>query len=162
MGEVSNHAGGTEKGFERIGIGAKDDFEQTYEEWFITDYDCYVDGLYDLLEEYANLDELNHLTSKLDYMNQDEYERFQATGYGFHHETEDGKYLIMANGSRAFAIPNGDTSEHTVPEKLTVLVVEPMKEPYVKENTPTSMRYKRRWAAILPLPIPLTIRWGWS
>ena len=66
------------KVFERIGIGAKDDFGQTYEEWFITDYDCYVDGLYDLLGEYANLDELNYLTSKLDDMSQDEYERFQA------------------------------------------------------------------------------------
>ena len=64
--------------FERIGIGAKDDFGQTYEEWFITDYDCYVDGLYDLLGEYANLDELNYLASKLDNMSQDEYERFQA------------------------------------------------------------------------------------
>ena len=66
------------KVFERIGIGAKDDFGQTYEEWFITDYDCYVDGLYDLLGEYANLDELNYLSSKLDDMSQDEYERFQA------------------------------------------------------------------------------------
>ena len=66
------------KVFERIGIGAKDDFGQTYEEWFITDYDCYVDGLYDLLGEYANLDELNYLASKLDGMSQDEYERFQA------------------------------------------------------------------------------------
>ena len=66
------------KVFERIGIGAKDDFGQTYEEWFITDYDCYVDGLYDLLGEYANLDELNYLASKLDDMSQDEYERFQA------------------------------------------------------------------------------------
>ena len=359
------------KVFERIGIGAKDDFGQTYEEWFITDYDCYVDGLYDLLGEYANLDELNYLASKLNDMSQDEYERFQAAmeigdhtgsiqelinltenldcydvypdihdhddlgryyieeldamqvpehlrnyidyeaygrdialeesgqftdlcgsipeeyrvmafqddvpeeevsewamdlaydmdeffrqhdpqyaaehpeehaakeeiyenlmagrisaldkkiekfkdatgyeefldvdpqaireaienpdqshvdemlafaeqanreyeaelygqqaaptpddretgetvrtprgtfhvtdmsreqmeaaGYGFHHESEDGKYLIMANGSRAFAIPSGDTPEHTAPEKLTVLVVEPMKEPYVKE-----------------------------
>ena len=63
---------------ERIGIGARDDFGQTYEEWFITDYDCYVDGLYDLLGEYANLDELNYLASKLDDMSQDEYERFQA------------------------------------------------------------------------------------
>jgi len=313
------------KVFERIGIGAKDDFGQTYEEWFITDYDCYVDGLYDLLGEYANLDELNYLASKLDDMSQDEYERFQAAmeigdqtgsiqelinltenldcydiypdipeeeisewamdlaydmdeffrqndpqyaaehpeehaakeeiyenlmagrisalnerlaalgqtqedylpseiekfkdatgyeefldvdpqaireaienpdqshvdemlsfaeqanreyeaelygqqaaptpddretgetvrtprgtfhvtdmsreqmevaGYGFHHESEDGKYLIMANGSRAFAIPNGDIPEHTAPEKLTVLVVEPMKEPYVKEIDP--------------------------
>ena len=66
------------KAFERIGIGAKDDFGQTYEEWFITDYDCYVDGLYDLLGEYANLDELNYLASKLDDMSQDDYERFQA------------------------------------------------------------------------------------
>ena len=64
------------KVFERIGIGAKDDFGQNYEEWFIIDYDCYVDGLYDLLGEYANLDELNYLASKLDDMSQDEYKRF--------------------------------------------------------------------------------------
>ena len=423
-GEVPTTAEELKKVFERIGIGAKDDFGQTYEEWFITDYDCYVDGLYDLLGEYANLDELNYLASKLDDMSQDEYERFQAAmeigdhtgsiqelinltenldcydvypdihdhddlgryyieeldamqvpehlrnyidyeaygrdialeesgqftdlgyvrdtgdsfheyydgergsipeeyrvmtfqddipeeeisewamdlaydmdeffrqndpqyaaehpeehaakeeiyenlmagrisaldeklaalgqtqedylpseiekfkdatgyeefldvdpqaireaienpdqsyvddgrlwsrqtrsrrvvrqqaaptpddretgetvrtprgtfhvtdmsreqmeaaGYGFHHESEDGKYLIMANGSRAFAIPSGDAPEHTAPEKLTVLVVEPMKEPYVKEIDPGLMRCKRRWAATLPPPITLTI-----
>ena len=44
--------------FKRIGIGQKDDFGQPYEEWFITDYDCYVDGLYSKLGEYENLDEL--------------------------------------------------------------------------------------------------------
>ena len=27
--------------FKRIGIGQRDDFGQPYEEWFITDYDCY-------------------------------------------------------------------------------------------------------------------------
>ena len=63
-------------------------------------------------------------------------EQMEAAGYGFHHESEDGKYLIMANGSRAFAIPSGAAPEHTPPEKLTVLVVEPMKEPYVKEIAP--------------------------
>ena len=63
-------------------------------------------------------------------------EQMEAAGYGFHHESEDGKYLIMANGSRAFAIPSGAAHEHTAPEKLTVLVVEPMKEPYVKEIDP--------------------------
>ena len=63
-------------------------------------------------------------------------EQMAAAGYGFHHESEDGKYLIMANGSRAFAIPSGAAPEHTAPEKLTVLVVEPMKEPYVKEIDP--------------------------
>ena len=63
-------------------------------------------------------------------------EQMEAVGYGFHHESEDGKHLIMANGSRAFAIPSGDAPAHTAPEKLTVLVVEPMKEPYVKEIAP--------------------------
>ena len=66
------------KVFERIGIGQKDDFGQPYEEWFITDYDCYVSGLYDKLGEYENLDELNYLASKLDEMSQGEYEQFQA------------------------------------------------------------------------------------
>ena len=64
--------------FERIGIGAKNDFGNTYEEWFISDYDCYVDGLYEKLGEYANLDELNYLASKLDELNADEYYHFQA------------------------------------------------------------------------------------
>ncbi len=48
------------------------------EEWFITDYDCYVDGLYDKLGEYANLDELNYMASKLDEMSQYDYDRFEA------------------------------------------------------------------------------------
>lgn len=28
----------------------------------------------------------------------------EAAGYGFHHESEDGKYLIMGNGTQAFAV----------------------------------------------------------
>ena len=64
--------------FKRIGIGQRDDFGQPYEEWFITDYDCYVDGLYDKLGEYENLDELNYLASKLDEMDQSDYAKFQA------------------------------------------------------------------------------------
>ena len=64
--------------FKRIGIGQRDDFGQPYEEWFITDYDCYVDGLYDKLGEYENLDELNYLASKLDEMSESEYAQFQA------------------------------------------------------------------------------------
>ena len=61
--------------FKRIGIGQKDDFGQPYEEWFITDYDCYVDGLYSKLGEYENLDELNYLASKLDEMSESEIGR---------------------------------------------------------------------------------------
>ena len=64
--------------FKRIGIGQKDDFGHPYEEWFITDYDCYVDGLYSKLGEYENLDELNYLASKLDEMSESEYAQFQA------------------------------------------------------------------------------------
>ena len=64
--------------FKRIGIGQRDDFGQPYEEWFITDYDCYVDGLYSKLGEYENLDELNYLASKLEEMSNSEYAQFQA------------------------------------------------------------------------------------
>ena len=64
--------------FKRIGIGQKDDFGNPYEEWFITDYDCYVDGLYSKLGEYESLDELNYLASKLDEMSESEYAQFQA------------------------------------------------------------------------------------
>ena len=64
--------------FRRIGIGQKDEFGQPYEEWFITDYDCYVDGLYDKLGEYENLDELNYLASKLEEMRDYEYDQFRA------------------------------------------------------------------------------------
>ena len=63
-------------------------------------------------------------------------EQMEAAGYGFHHQSEDGKYLIMGNGSRSFAIQNGEAQEHAAPEKMTVLVVEPMKKPYVKEIDP--------------------------
>ena len=39
-------------------------------------------------------------------------EQMEAVGYGFHHQSDDGKYLIMGNGTRAFAI-----SAEPVPEK---------------------------------------------
>ena len=63
-------------------------------------------------------------------------EQMEAAGYGLHHQSDDGKYLIMGNGSRSFAIRNEEAQEHAAPEKMTVLVVEPMKEPYVKEIDP--------------------------
>lgn len=149
-----------------------------------------MDGLYDKLGEYENLDELNYLASKLDEMDQSDYAKFQAAnidhpadfkghslsvsdivvlhqdgkdtahycdrfgfsqvpeflqperaaevtiptpdqmatreristprgsfcvtnmtreqmeaaGYGVYHQSDDGKYLIMGNGTRAFAV----------------------------------------------------------
>ena len=31
-------------------------------------------------------------------------EQIEAAGFGFHHASEDGKYLIMGNGTQAYAI----------------------------------------------------------
>ncbi len=64
--------------FRRIGIGQKDEFGQPYEEWFITDYDCPIPGLYDCLGEYENLDELNYLANKIEEMSVSEQECFEA------------------------------------------------------------------------------------
>ena len=39
------------------------------------------------------------------YLTDRSREQMEAAGYGFQHQSEDGRYLIMANGTRAFAIP---------------------------------------------------------
>lgn len=67
-----------QKIFERIGIGKEDEFGNIYEEWFITDYDCYVDGLHDILGEYESLDELNYLANGIEAMDKSDFERFEA------------------------------------------------------------------------------------
>ena len=68
------------KALEKIGIGAKDEFGNVYEEWFITDYNCDVDGLAKNINfgEYENLDELNYLALKIGELNSYELEKFQA------------------------------------------------------------------------------------
>ena len=43
----------------------------------------------------------------------------EAAGYGFHHQSEDGRYLIMANGTRAFAIPAQQESHIKTAEMST-------------------------------------------
>ncbi len=67
-----------QKVFERIGIGSKDEFGQPYEEWFITDYECPVHGVYEMLGEYESLDKLNYLSSRIDEMDKWEQEKFVA------------------------------------------------------------------------------------
>jgi antirestriction protein len=59
--------------FKRIGIDGV-----RYEEWFITDYDCYVSGIYDVLGEYESLDELNYLAASIEAMDKNDFERFEA------------------------------------------------------------------------------------
>lgn len=70
------------KVFERIGIepGAPDEYGGHYEEWFITDYDCYVPGHTEAaqLGEYENLNELNYLASKLMELDDCELDRLEA------------------------------------------------------------------------------------
>ena len=46
-------------------------------------------------------------------------EQMEAAGYGFHHQSEDGRYLIMANGTRAFAIPAQQESHIKTAEMST-------------------------------------------
>ncbi len=66
--------------FKRIGIGRKDEFGQTYEEWFITDYEvpsC-VSDVYDQLGEYEDLDLLNYLAARFDEMEDYELDVYEA------------------------------------------------------------------------------------
>lgn len=67
-----------QKVFERIGTGSTDEFGAVYEEWFITDYECPVHGVYDMLGEYESLDKLNYLASRIDAMDKWEQEKFVA------------------------------------------------------------------------------------
>ena len=46
-------------------------------------------------------------------------EQLEAAGYGFHHQSEDGKYLIMGNGTDAFAIPAQQESPIKAAEMTT-------------------------------------------
>ncbi len=61
-----------QKVLDRIGIN------ENYEEWFFSDYDTNLRGLSDVLGEYANADELNYLTARLQDMDSYDYEKFYA------------------------------------------------------------------------------------
>jgi len=49
-----------------------------YEEFFITDYDTEVEGIYDYLSEYASINELNYLAEKIQDMTRYDLERFES------------------------------------------------------------------------------------
>ena len=53
------------------------------------------------------------------YLTDRSREQMEAVGYGFHHQSEDGRYLIMANGTRAFAIPAQQESHIKTAEMST-------------------------------------------
>ena len=53
------------------------------------------------------------------YLTDRSREQMEAAGYGFHHQSDDGRYLIMANGTRAFAIPAQQESPIKAAEMTT-------------------------------------------
>jgi len=56
----------------RIGIGPE------YEEYFFTDYNCDIEGVYDVLGEYESVHELNYLGHMLDEMGPGRRDEFEA------------------------------------------------------------------------------------
>ena len=56
-------------------------------------------------------------------------EQMEAAGYGVHHRSEDGKYLIMGNGTRAFAVP----AQETQPEQDTFTIYQLKREDATKD-----------------------------
>jgi hypothetical protein len=51
-------------------------------------------------------------------------EQMEAAGYGFHHQSEDGKYLIMGNGTQAFAIASEQVQEKDNPLRTAEMTLE--------------------------------------
>lgn len=51
-------------------------------------------------------------------------EQMEAAGYGVHHRSEDGMYLIMGNGTRAFAVP----AQEAQPEQDTLTIYQLKRE----------------------------------
>ena len=72
-------------------------------------------------------------------------QEIEAAGYGFHHQSDDGKYFIMGNGTQAFAIQNEavrDVSELTPSENPLAMAEKSTEQNYnmidgVINNTPT-------------------------
>lgn len=51
-------------------------------------------------------------------------EQMEAAGYGFHHASDDGRYNIMGNGTRAFAIATEQVQEKDNPLRTAEMTLE--------------------------------------
>lgn len=61
-----------------IGIGSENELGTVYEEIFISDYDCRISNLYNVIGEYESLNESNYLASKIEELSESEKEYFEA------------------------------------------------------------------------------------
>ena len=65
--------------YKKIGVNHIDELNQTFDEWFVTDYDIYVDGITALaLGDYPNLQLLNDFSRKIDQLTKEEIRRFST------------------------------------------------------------------------------------
>ena len=48
----------------------------------------------------------------------------EAAGYGVHHDSDDGLFHIMGNGTRAFAVVNTDMKERDNPLRTAEMTLE--------------------------------------
>ena len=51
-------------------------------------------------------------------------EQMEAAGYGVHHNSDDGRFHIMGNGTRAFAVVNADMQERDNPLRTAEMTIE--------------------------------------
>ncbi|MBE7727964.1 MAG: antirestriction protein ArdA [Enterocloster citroniae] len=92
--------------FAHIGIDGKH-----YDEYFITNYESDVLGLYDCLDEYAGLDELNYLAHLLEGMNENEIEKFEAAIAFGNHTDGVGDLINLAQNLDCFDFYPGIADE---------------------------------------------------
>lgn len=57
------------------------------------------------------------------YLTDTSVEQMRAAEYGFHHSTDDGKYLIMSNGTRVFAVTAEPVQEKDNPLRTAEMTI---------------------------------------
>ena len=65
-------------------------------------------------------------------------EQMEAAGYGVHHQSDDGKYFIMGNGTRAFAVAAEQPENHLKAAEQTTEQNENMIDGIINNEPPTS------------------------
>jgi len=101
-----------------------------YEEISIPYFDGDVLGIYDHLDEYANLDELNHLACLLSELSQDELEKFEAVINKGGHTSGVADLINLVHNLDCYELYPGVSDDET----LGRIYVEDMEALDVPEN----------------------------